>query len=170
MTVLNRNPKSVNFLQPSKFLLSFDRINAVTYQCQQVNIPGATLGTVTRPTPFIDLYSPGTKLTYNPLSITFFIDEELESWKNIQSWFNSIASPDGFEKRDHEKELQHNKHLSDATLTVLSNLNNPIVRIKFANCFPTDLGDLQFDTQMSADNIMTATVTFRYDYYTVEPA
>jgi hypothetical protein len=83
MTVLNRNPQSVNFLQPTKFLVNFERIPAVTYQCQQVNLPGATLGIVTRETPFLDLYSPGTKLVYNPLSLTFFIDENLESWKNM---------------------------------------------------------------------------------------
>jgi hypothetical protein len=170
MTVLNRNPKSVNFLQPTKFLVNFERIPAVVYQCQQVNLPGATLGIVTRETPFLDLYSPGTKLVYNPLSLTFFIDEELESWKNMLDWFYSIADPSGFEKRDHERELQTNKHLSDATLTILTNLNNPAIRIKFANVFPTDISDLQFDVQQSADTTMTATVSFRYDYYTVEKA
>jgi hypothetical protein len=170
MTVLNRNPQSVNFLQPTKFLLNFDRLPAVTYQCQQVNLPGATLGVVTRETPFLDIYSPGTKLVYNPLSVTFYIDEELESWKNMLTWFYSIADPSGFEKRDHEHELQTNKHLSDATLTILTNLNNPGIRIKFANIFPMDISDLQFDVQGSADTILTATVTFRYDYYTVENA
>lgn len=170
MTVLNRNPKSVNFLQPSKFLLSFDRVSTVSYQCQQVNIPGVTLGVVTRDTPFVDLYSPGTKLSYNPLVVTFFIDEELESWKSLQTWFNSIANPDGFEKRDHGRELQTNKHLSDATLTILSNLNNPLVRIRFADCFPMDMGDITFDTQQSADNIITVTATFRYNFYTIENA
>lgn len=170
MTVLNRNPQSVNFLQPTKFLVNFERIPAVTYQCQQVNLPGATLGIVTRETPFLDLYSPGTKLVYNPLSLTFFIDENLESWKNMLSWFYSIADPNGFEKRDGAQELQQNKHLSDATLTILTNLNNPAIRIKFANVFPTDISDLQFDVQQSADTTMTATVTFRYDFYTVENA
>jgi hypothetical protein len=86
------------------------------------------------------------------------------------NWFYSIADPSGFEKRDHERELQTNKHLSDATLTILTNLNNPGKRIKFANMFPTDISDLQFDVQASADTIITATVGFRYDYYTMEKA
>lgn len=170
MSVLNRNPESINFLQPTKFLLNFERIPAVTYQCQQVNLPGATLGVVTRETPFIDIYSPGTKLVYNPLTVTFIVDEKLESWRNMMTWFYSIADPSGFEKRNHEMELQTNKHLSDATLTVLTNLNNPGVRIKFANVFPMDISDLQFDVQGSADTIMTVTANFRYDYYTIEKA
>jgi len=169
MTALNRNPKNTNFLQPTKYLLTFERITDVQYQCQEINLPGVTLGTITRPTPFIDMYSPGTKLVYNPLDITFYIDEELTSWKNIQNWFLSIASPDGFEERDHSRELRTEKlrHLSDATLTILSNLNNPLVRIQFANMFPVTLSDLKFDTQLSADTIMTATATFRYDYYKI---
>ena len=170
MSVLNRNPQNPNFLQPTKFLMNIERIPGVTYQCQQVNLPGATLGVVTRETPFLDLYSPGTKLVYNPLSITFTIDEDLESWQGLMDWFYSIADPSGFEKRDRERELQTNKHLSDGTLTILTNLNNPGKRIKFANLFPMDISDLQFDTQGSADTILTATVTFRYDYYTMEKA
>jgi virulence-associated protein VapD len=81
------------------------------------------------------MYSPGTKLTYEPLDIEFIVDEELESWKNLYNWFTSIADPDGFEKRDGSLELQTNKHFSDATLTVLSALNNPLLRIQFRNCF-----------------------------------
>jgi hypothetical protein len=172
MTALNRNPRNTNFLQPTKYLLTFDRISDVQYQCQAVNLPGVSLGVVTRETPFIDMYSPGTKLTYNGLDITFYIDEELTSWKNLQNWFLSIANPDGFESRDHSRELrtQGLKHFSDATLTILSNLNNPLVRIKFANVFPTNLGDLNFDTQLSADTIMSATASFKYDFYTIESA
>lgn len=170
MSVLNRNPQNPNFLQPTKFLLNFERLPGVTFQCQQVNLPGASLGVVTRETPFLDIYSPGTKLVYNPLSVTFSIDEDLESWQGLMDWFYSIADPNGFEKRDHELELQTNKHLSDATLTILTNLNNPGKRIKFANVFPIDISDLQFDVQGSADTIITATATFRYDYYTMEKA
>lgn len=172
MTALTRTPQNTNFLQPTKFLLTFDRIKDVQYQCHSVNLPGATLGIVTRETPFIDMYSPGTKLVYNPLDITFYLDEGLYSWKNLQKWFNSIASPEGFEKRDHSRELTPPamRHFSDATLTILSNLNNPLVRIRFVNVFPHTLGDVNFDTQQSADTIMSAVASFRYDYYEIMDA
>ena len=80
-------------------------------------------------------------------------------------WFISIADPDGFEKRDHSKELQTNKHLSDAILTVLNNMNNPILRIQYTNCFPTSMGDVNFDTTLGADTIMTCDASFRYESY-----
>lgn len=165
MTVLNRNPQNTNLLQPTKFLLTFDRIRSTTYFCQTVQVPAVSLGEVTRATPFLDMFSPGTKLDYSPLDINFLINEDMESWKNLYDWFLSIADPDGFEKRDHGKELQDNKHFSDATLTILNNLNNPILRIQFTNCFPLTMGSIQFDTTQGADTILTCDATFRYQSY-----
>jgi hypothetical protein len=165
MTAINRAPENTNLLQPTKFLLTFDRIRATQYFCQSVNLPGVSLGEVNRATPFLDMYSPGTKLTYSPLDVEFLVDEELQSWKNIYDWFTSIADPDGFEKRNGSKELQNNKHFSDATLTILSGLNNPVLRIQYTNLFPLSINDIVFDTTQSADTIITARATFRYQSY-----
>lgn len=165
MTAITRSPQNTNLLQPTKFLLTFNRIQTVQYFCQSVNLPGVSLGEVNRATPFLDMYSPGTKLTYSPLEIVFLIDEELQSWKNLYNWFLSMADPDGFEARDGSKELQSIKHFSDATLTILSGLNNPIIRIQYSNVFPLTIGDIQFDTTQSADNLVTARATFRYQSY-----
>lgn len=165
MSALNRNPQNTNPLQPTKYLLSFNRMPAVQYFCQSVNLPGVSLGEVIRTTPFLDQYSPGTKLTYTPLSITFIIDEELQSWKNMYDWFTSIGDPDGFESRDHSIELGSNNKLSDATLTVLNALNNPVLRINFINVFPLSMSDLNFDSTLSADTIITSTASFRYESY-----
>ena len=165
MTALNRSPENTNLLQPTKFLLTFDRIRTTQYFCQSVNLPGITLGEVTRATPFLDMYSPGTKLTYEPLSVEFLLDESLQGWKNLYDWFLTMADPDGFEKRDGSKELQTIKHFSDATLTILSGLNNPILRIQYKNVFPLSISDIKFDSTQSAHTIMTATATFRYQSY-----
>jgi len=165
MTALNRNPQNTNLLQPTKYMLSFKRINTVNYFLQSVNIPSIKLGEVTRTTPFLDMYSPGTKLDYSLLDIEFIVDEEMQTWKNLYNWFISIADPDGFEKRNYKEELQRSEHFSDATLTVLSNLNNPLIRINFRNLFPLTLGDINFDTRLSADNIVTVAASFRYESY-----
>ncbi len=165
MSAITRSPENTNLLQPTKFLLTFERIRTTQYFCQSVNLPGVSLGEVSRATPFLDMYSPGTKLSYSPLDVEFLVDEELQSWKNIYDWFLSIADPDGFEKRDGSKELQTLKHFSDATLTILSGLNNPVLRIHYTNLFPVSINDIVFDTTRSADNIITARATFRYQSY-----
>jgi len=174
MTALTRQPQNTNFLQPTKFLLTFDRITTVQYFCQSANIPGVGLGEAPLNFPGLDVFAPGNKLEYSPFNISFLVDEKLQSWQELHSWFRSIASPEGTDERNTLRALQNNGKVlktsySDATLTVLNNLNNPVVRVQFINCFPTSLSDINFDTKQSADDILTTDATFRYDYFNFLP-
>jgi len=175
MTALNRIPQNTNYLQASKYILTFDRIGTVQYFCQSVNLPGVNLGQAPLFTPTLDIFAPGNKITYNQLNVDFAVDEKLETWQNIYSWMRSIASPESFEERKRLAALQNQykqtpeSPYSDATLTVLNNLNNPTIRVQFINAFPIMLADIVFDTKLSADDIMYSTVTFQYDYYNFIP-
>jgi hypothetical protein len=172
MTALGRTPQNTNLLQPTKYVLVFDRISTTQYFCQSLNIPGISLGEATINTPLKDIYSPGTKLSYNEFNINFIVDEQLESWKQLYNWFQSIASPQGFDERNRLTEIQNQytpntkfKNFSDSTLSILSALNNPIMRVNFINMFPLSLSDINFDTAQSADDIITASASFRYEYF-----
>lgn len=173
MTVLNRNPQNTNLLQPTKFLMSFDRIPDTQYFLQEVNIPGITCPQIRTSTPGLDYYSAGNKLEYSNLSITFILDEELLSWRNIHKWLRSFASPEGTNERNALADIQNpnvrieKSAYSDATLTVLTNLNNTNFRVDFTDVFPISLSDIQFDTKLSADHTMTATATFAFGYYNI---
>ena len=176
MTALTRTPQNTNYLQPSKFLLSFDRIPTCQYFCQSVNVPGISLGQAQMVSPMLDINAPGNKLTYNQLSINFPIDAEVLGWRELHDWFRSIASPEGFGERNRlsSQQTTHSakktgKYYSDATLTVLSSLNNPILRIQFINAFPVSLSDIMFDTRLSAEDVITCDATFQYDYFNFIP-
>ena len=93
MSALNRTPQNTNLLQPTKYLLVFDRLPTVTFFCQSVNIPGINLGQAPLQTPTLDIFAPGNKITYNPFNIHFLVDEKLLSWQELHTWFRSIASP-----------------------------------------------------------------------------
>jgi hypothetical protein len=177
MTALNRTPEAGSFLQPTKYLLTFDRIKTVQFYCQSVNIPGINLGQAPISTPMLDIFAPGNKITYNPLNIHFLVDEKLQSWQELHSWFRSIASPESYEERKRLAALQNQYSLSkkptaysDATLTVLSSLNNPILRVKFYNMFPITLSDIIFDSAQSADDVISADAVFMFDYFDFEKA
>ena len=55
-----------------------------------------------------------------------------------------------------------------AVLTVMSNQNNPKLRVKMLNLFPISLSDLEFDTTLSAEEHISATASFRYDLFEIE--
>ena len=174
MTALQRTPQNTNLLQPTKFLLTFDRMPTVQFFCQAVNIPGVSIGQAPLTYPSVMVYTPGNQLAYNNFNIDFLVDETMTSWQEIYNWFRSFASPDGTNERNTLSSLASQKKfntkkpfLSDATLTILSALNNPIVRVDFQNIFPVSLSDLQFDTKLSADDIIMANAMFVYDQFTI---
>ena len=171
MTVLTRVPENTNLLQPTKFLLTFDRIPDVQYFCQEVNIPGATMPQAEMQSPFHNYTVAGLNIQYNPLNIRFLVNEDMSSWKSMYEWFLAISSPVSFEERNKYQAMQNRNikrplpSYSDAVLTVLSNLNNPLTRILFHEVFPTTLSDINFDTKVSADHIITAEASFAYEYF-----
>ena len=172
MTALNRTPLNTNYLQPTKFLLTIDRITTTQYFCQTANIPGMSISQIKVDTPGLDIYVAGDKLSYNEFKIKFNIDEEILSWKEIYNWFYSIASPEGTIERNRLTALQNKKSVlpnySDATLTILTALNNPSINVRFYNMFPVSLSDITFDTTSSADDILTGEAVFVYEYFKIE--
>ena len=172
MSALNRTPQNTNFLQPSKFILSFGRLPTVQYFCQNANLPGVSVGSTPYATPLIDVPIPGSKLSYGEFSIKFIIDEEIQSWNELYKWFLAIASPTSLADRAHYNNLQNSNVakpsiFSEATLTIMTALNNPGIRINFHRLFPISLSDINFDTTLSADTIITADASFRYEYFDI---
>lgn len=175
MAAILRTPQNTNLLQPTKYLLTFSRIPNTQYFCQSVNIPGVSVGQTPINTPLHDYYVPGNKMEFSNLNVNFLIDESLESWKNVYDWMRSFAGPESIEKRNALRALQADKsgkesNYCDATLTILSNLNNPILRVHFYYVFPLSLSDIMFDTRQSADDIMSADATFVYEYFDIKKA
>ena len=154
-------PENINFLQPTKYVLTFPEIPDMIYFCQKANIPGVTLGQALQETPNLDLYHSGTKLTYNTFDMTFLVNESLTAWTTIYNWMIDLSSVESTYTKRKESRKQ-------AVLTVLSNQNNPKLRVKMLNLFPISLTDLEFDTTLSAEEHITATASFRYDWFEIE--
>jgi len=178
MAAITRNPANRDILQTTKFRLNFTRLPGITYFCQTATLPGISLTEIPRNTPFVDLYVPGEKAIYDVFNATFIIAEDLEDWKGVHDWIRGMTFPTDFsEYRDlarQGKEAYYKAQngvpvqYADGTMTIYSNKNNPTIRVKFKDMFPTQLGGIQFSTLDSAENIPTADVSFRYSYYDIE--
>lgn len=187
-TVLNRNPENTDLLQSTKFRLTFDRLPGITYFCQVANFPGVSLTEIVRPTPFVDLYVPGEKLVYDTFNITFFVDEDLKTWLELHDWMRGIAFPTDFKEyvglaqsakqavrtsssidtqflRD---QLEKRPQYGNAILTIYTNKNNPNLRVKFVDIFPTSLSTILFNVSDTAENVAYSDASFRFSYYEYE--
>ena len=140
MTAFTRNPTNPNFLQPNKFILNFTRAPALRYFCQTVTVPGIATTEIPQTNPFVEIYVPGEKAVYDVLNITFMVDENLESWREIHDWIRAMTFPYSYaEYRSLANLNPYNQkgqpQYSDATLTLLSSANNPILDFKFYDFF-----------------------------------
>ena len=177
MSALTRTPISTDLLQPTKYTLSFAKISNVQYFCQSANIPGIKINPASFNTMSKNIVVPVNKMEYNNFSIKFLIDEKLSGWQQLHTWFRSIASPEGFSERQRLTQINGNQlnpgkptYYSDATLTIMSALNNPIIRVQFFNVIPISLSDIDFDTSLSADEPIISSAEFMFDYFNFVPA
>ena len=192
MTTINsysRQPTSQDYASPTQFKFSVIKLPKVEFFATQVNIPGVSLGVANQPTPLKDLPNPGDKLTYNPLELTFIVDENLENYQEIHGWLVGLGfrrdyrefrnlSSSGNDRRPGSvtgtsTEPGKVKYgaagqggtYSDATLSILTSKNNAIQEVRFRDIFPVSLSGLQYDQQATDVQYLTASVTFNYEIY-----
>ena len=60
--------------------------------------------------------------------------------------------------------------MSDITLSILSSHNNAVVRIKYRDCIPTALTDIQFQSTGGGTEFITFGASFRFTYFELEGA
>ena len=186
----SRQPTSIDYASPTQFKFSIIKLPKVEYFCTAANIPGITLGgAMTQATPLKDIPLPGDKLTYEPLQMTFLVDENLENFQEIHGWLVGLGFPrdysefqnlvssgnDRFPAKNQSvsNEIGKVKYgatnaggiYSDATLTVLTSKNNSQVEIRFRDVYPTGLTGLQYNQQAADVDYLTATVSFNYQIY-----
>ena len=158
MSGLITKPKNTNLLQPTKYSVSFPEISDTIYFCQKVNLPGVQVSELPHVTPNLDLFVPGTKITNGSFDIEFLVNEDLTSWLYIHNWIKGITTDMNY--RSYPK--------VQAILTIYSNQNNPKFRIKYNDIFPLNLGDIEFDTTLSAEDHLISRASFRFNYFDIE--
>jgi hypothetical protein len=158
-----------NLLQPTKYQLVLPRFPNVTYWCRDVQLPGISIGAPTQPTLHVDRPTPGNKLVYAPLTLQFQVDELLMNWIEIHNWLRGLGMPTSFKERLSLQNQTTNvrNDYSDAIVLILSAKNNATYEVHYKDCFPVELTPIQWSASSDANEILTATVTFRYFYYNI---
>ena len=163
---VSNTPDNQNFLSPLGFRFGVRKMPNVNWFVQSVNLPGITLGDAVLPSAVMDTSVPGEKLTFDPLEISFKVDEDLQNWMEIQEWLRGIAPPDIRANRGRfVSNVGREAIYSDATLIILNSNMNANFEVQFHELFPTSLGGLDFNTTDGDVTYITSTVTFRYTYY-----
>ena len=186
---LNRQPTALDYSSPTQFRFLINQLPKVQYFTTEANIPGITLGEGTYNTPLKDLPLLGDKLTYDDLTITFIVDENLENYIEMHTWLTGIGFPEDRKQFSEFRGATSNLSVktrgesndigdvrastpelamtSDSVLTILTNKNNPVVECRFRDVFPTSLSGLTYSQNQSDVEYLTASVTFKYTIYEI---
>ena len=182
-----RQPTKLDYSSPTQFKFSINQLPKVEFFTVAANIPGISLPAATYNTPFKNIPTIGEKPEYEDLTITFIVDEFLENYISIHEWVTGTGFPKSRTQFSNFRSATSNsptdaKSVSvdkvgsatpdkgmygDATLTILSNKNNPLVEVRFEDVFPTALGGLDY-TQTATDvEYLNVQVTFQYKIYEI---
>jgi len=171
MSALDSNPANKNFLSPLNFSFKIKKAPYTNFFIQKVNVPRMFLPEVTVPTPFINLPKPGDHITFDTLSITFKVDEDMTNYMEIYTWLVEMGKPQNF---DQYATIQNQDPMtglgiySDIEIEILDGKRNANYGVVFQDAYPTDLGELQFDSTAEDIDFVTASATFKYKLYTIE--
>jgi hypothetical protein len=178
MNALVEQPTNLNYLSPLGFKFTLRRLPMVNYFCQSVDIPAISMTPINTPTPVGTLVRPGDKLVYDPLTITFRVDEDMKNYIEMVNWLEGLGHPTSLQQT---RDLSRSSPLStpnnigstltlvsDATLTILTSHKNPGLNAFFSDVLPTSLSALRFNSMANDVDYLEATATFSYRKYTLE--
>ena len=186
---LNRQPDKLDYSSPTQFRFMINQLPKVQFFTTAANIPDLSLGEAVIPTPYKDIPIMGDKITFGNLDVSFIVDEYLENYITIHEWLIGIGFPKNRTQFTNFRSTTANQptagaggntdigkvgkatadrsFYSDATLTILSNKNNPIVEVRYSDMFPVSLSGLDYNQQATDVEYLTATIDFRYKLYEI---
>lgn len=171
---MSNQPTNRNYLSPIGFKFKLDYAPKVDFFCNAANIPGISLGVAVQPNYLKMVDHPGDILTFEDLTLSFLIDENLENYMEIWNWMNALGFPETIEQyMDFQDEKKKGKDVnnfpeqSDGFLEILNSNYKPQAKVKFRGMFPFSLTTLQFDTRERDYTYFTANVTFKYTMYNI---
>ena len=158
--------ENFNYMQPTSFKLVIDRRNYpnLEFFCQNVTHPGMIMNPVELPVRRLaGLPFPGDTLTFNELSTNILLDENLESYSEMFDWIRRLLENNMFDRNPSGKSSQPN--YADITLSILSSHNNQTKQVRYIDCVPTSLGDINFESTASGQEFITFAASFRFNYF-----
>ena len=180
-----RQPSKLDYAAQTQFRFTINYLPLTEYFVQTVNIPGISLGTATVPSSMYDYPIPGDKITFDPLNLSFLVDENLNNFNELHTWIsrlgfaeshtefaNLLASGTPPQVTPSTKDrvsapLPEQGIYSDATLSILSSKNLVKTEIRFKNIYPTSISGLDYNVGGTDVDYVVCNASFNYLGYTI---
>ena len=144
-----------NSLNTTNFKFVISRLPGVTFWLQSCQLPSKSTGSASMPHPYAGTIPiPGQERIYDPLNITFIVDNNLDNWFELSNWMDSYQS-----------DLDLSELWSDASLIIMSPDGTVRRDVRFTHMFPDSIAELNFASDVSTDDIIVGSATLKYTTY-----
>ena len=160
---IGNQPINTNAALNTNFRFILKKVPDVTYFCTSITTPQSS----TTPMAYDYITAAQVKIpagrVSTDISIRFIISEDFRNYMEMVRWFRSGAPYKDF------KEIVPDSLAgpSDGQMLLLNNKKKPIQMINYRNMVPTSLSGFTMSSGESEPSVLTASVQFVYDTYTV---
>ena len=173
MSFLGKQIANKNYLSPVGFKFNIVKTPKVDFFSNSAKIPGIELGNIKVGNYLKAIDLPGDNIQFEDLSLQFIVDEDLENYLEIHNWIYGLGYPESVSEfqeliTNAQGQKDVKEQFSDGTLAILNSNFNVSARVKFRDLFPISLSALEFTATDQDYTYFTATVTFKYLFYTIE--
>jgi hypothetical protein len=165
-------PDNISPLSPNGFMFTINKLPALSFFCQEVNIPGILLGDPMQANPFASVPLPGDHITWDTLNVQYLIDSHMANYLGIYNWIVALGFPTSYNQYttfvDSATAALYSelaKNYSYATLQILGPQNTKFKEIQFIDLFPISIDSLTFASTNTDVRYLVGNATFRYNYY-----
>ena len=150
-SILHRDGSEVSYdgLPVTEFKVIFSKLPQTVFFLQKISIPDVSITPITQYTSQLDIDQIGEKMQFQPITLTFLIDSKLRNYREIFDWMKRITVNQS--QKDEE---------SDLILII-----NRLQKIRFVDCWPTQLSGMEFSVVDTDTQYLTATVTLHSDWF-----
>ena len=169
MAATSKLTTNMNYLQPTGYKVTIDRkyYPNLEFFCQTFQHPGMSQNALEVPIPRLaGLPFEGEKLMFGELVLTVIVDEALESYSELYSWMDDLVN--NVHVPTFERTATKSSSSSDISVGILNSHNNVSKTLRYINCVPTLLGDLNFETIAGGESFLTFPASFRFAYFEIK--
>jgi hypothetical protein len=160
---VQNTPINTNLALNTNFKFTLKKVPNITYFVTSITTPSSSSNPVSLDyLTAVPLKIPGGAANTD-VSIRFIIDENYTNYMEMVKWFRSGAPYTNF----NEIVPSNLAEPSDGMMLLLNNKKNPFRMVTYRNMIPTQISGFSLSHMESEPSVLTATVTFVYDTFTV---
>jgi len=148
------NPSTFNHLDNVKFKFQIHRIPNVNYWVQSLTLPAIQQEQSVLPGMRRDIPIPGQKIEFENLIVNFMVDQNLDNYFEVYSWFQVIQTAGNI-----------NEMISDCSIHFLDGNNNVQRTVDVVGAYPLIMTELSLNSDDSDVVPVQCSITFTYQYF-----